>query len=94
MDKIILKSGVLTVVKINRKTKAKMFTNLKIGDKIQLSAGRNSGSYATYIDVVNVGTGERTLSTFNQLPSILNAFELVGHLQVVSNINKDVKANV
>lgn len=77
---IILKSNIVTVTKINRKTKAKMFENLKEGDKIEFSvplkyAGHNRGTYATYIEVKNLETGEKTQSSFNQLPSILNAFE-------------------
>lgn len=81
MDQIVLESDTLVVTKINRKTKAKMFENLKVGDKIKFSvpikyAGRNHGSYATYILIKNIETGETTHSSFNQLPSILDAFEL------------------
>lgn len=80
MDKIILKSDIITVKKINRKTKAKMFENLRVGDKLEFLvpiqyAGHNRGTYATYIIVKNLGTGETTASSFNQLPTILNAFE-------------------
>lgn len=64
---------------IKRKTKAKMFRNLNIGDKIKFSvpleyAGCNRGTYATYITVTNLQTGEKTQSSFNQLPKILDAF--------------------
>lgn len=80
MDTIILESKVVIITKINRKTKAKMFENLNIGDKIKFSvplkrAGRNRGTYATYIKVENINTGETTNSSFNQLPIILDAFE-------------------
>lgn len=80
LDTIYLKSDILVVTKINKKTKAKMFENLKVGDKIEFSvpikyAGRNHGSYATYIGVRNVETGEETSSSFNQLPTVLRAFE-------------------
>lgn len=80
MESIILKSDVLTVTKINRKTKAKMFENLKVGDKIEFSvpikqAGRSRGTYATYIKAINISTNEETFSSFNQLPSVLDAFE-------------------
>lgn len=80
MDNIILSSGVLVVTKINRKTKAKMFESLKVGSCVEFSvpikqAGRNRGSYATYIEAKNVETGETNRSSFNQLPSILDAFE-------------------
>lgn len=77
---IILKSEIVTVSKINKKTKAKMFENLKVGDQIEFSvplkaAGRNRGTYATYIMVKNIKTGESTSSSFNQLPIIMSAFE-------------------
>jgi len=80
LDTISLKSDIITVTKILRKTKAKMFENLKVGDKIEFSvpikhAGSNRGTYATYIGVRNVETGEETSSSFNQLPTILHAFE-------------------
>ncbi|ALA47963.1 hypothetical protein ABE137_12355 [Brevibacillus laterosporus] len=80
-DSIVLRSNILKITKINRKTKAKMFENLKVGSKIEMSvpvkyAGRNRGSYATYIAVRNIETGETTSSSFNQLPSILDAFEI------------------
>lgn len=81
MDTIILHSGILQVTKINRKTKAKMFKNLKVGDTIEFSvpikqAGKGvSGTYATYIRAVNINTGEETNSSFNQIPIILEAFE-------------------
>ena len=80
IDTIFLKSDVLIVTKINKKTKAKMFENLKVGDKIEFCvpikhAGSNRGTYATYIGVRNVETGEETSSSFNQLPTVLRAFE-------------------
>lgn len=80
MDNMILKSELLTVTKINRKTKAKMFEHLVVGDIIEFSvpikeAGRNSGTYATYIKATNIKTGETTSSSFNQLPAVLKAFE-------------------
>ncbi|HEY5561962.1 MAG TPA: hypothetical protein VIK72_09465 [Clostridiaceae bacterium] len=83
MDTIILKSDIITVTKINRKTKAKMFENLKVGDKIEFSvpikhAGSNRGTYATYIGVRNVETREETSISFNQLPTVLRAFEFEG----------------
>lgn len=81
MNPIYLTSDILTITKINRKTKAKMFENLKVGDKIRFSvplkyAGRNRGTYATYIEIMNMKTYEKTHSSFNQLPIILDAFEL------------------
>jgi len=80
MNTIILKSSVQIVTKINRKTKAKLFKDLNVGDKIEFSvlikrAGSNRGTYATYIEIRNIDTDEYTFSSFNQLPSILDTFE-------------------
>lgn len=80
MNTIMLTSPILTVTNINRKTKAQMFKNLKVGDKIELYvpvkyAGRNRGTYATYITAKNVNTGETTQSSFNQISYLLDAFE-------------------
>ena len=57
-----------------------MFCNLNVGDKIKFSvpikyAGCNKGTYATYIKITNLKTGEITESSFNQLPKILDAFD-------------------
>lgn len=80
VDKIILKSDILEVTKIKRKTKAKMFENLIAGSKLKFIvpieyAGRNHGTYATYITIKNIDTGEKTTSSFNQITRILDAFE-------------------
>ena len=55
---IILKSPIITVTNIKRKTKAKMFCNLQVGDKIGFSvpikyAGCNRCTYATYITSIS-----------------------------------------
>jgi len=80
MSTIVLKSGLMKITKIVKKSQAGMFKNLKVGDIIECSvdvayAGRNGGSHATYMDVRNVQTGEKTSKSFNQLPSILSQFE-------------------
>ncbi|TVX86023.1 hypothetical protein [Paenibacillus agilis] len=80
MDAIVMSSKVLVVTQINRKTKAQMFQNLKLGSKIQLSipvkrAGTGRGTYASYICTENVDTSETNYSSFNQLPALLSAFE-------------------
>lgn len=77
---IMLRSDPITISKILKKTKAKMFENLKMGDSIEFSvplkpAGRNKGTYATYITIKNLKTGEETQSSFNQLPIVLKSFE-------------------
>lgn len=68
------------VTKINRKTKAKMFSNLTVGSKVQFSipikyAGMGRGTHASYIHCKDLSTGEINYSSFNQLPNILDAFE-------------------
>ena len=76
-----LKSEVLIITAIKRKTKAKMLESLKIGDKICLTVdaspvGSNRGTYASYIEVKNLQDGERTFFSFNQISTLYNAFEL------------------
>lgn len=80
---IIMKSKKVKIIKINRKTKAQMFKNLKENDLIifELSikrSGRNydTGTYASYIKITNLETNEYTYKSSNELSNILNAFEL------------------
>jgi len=79
---IILRSNTLVVKDVIKKTSAKMFKDLNIGDKIELSvpvkyAGHNRGTtYSTYIRTINLNTGESVLNSFNQLPKLLGCFEL------------------
>jgi len=79
---IILKSTVLEVKKVLNKTKAEMFKDLKVGDRIELSipvkyAGSNGGSYASYIKAENITTRDANYSSFNQMPSKLLNFEFI-----------------
>lgn len=81
-ENILLKSNILVVNRIIKKTRAKMFKNLKVGDEIQLSvevayAGRNGGTHATYILIENLRTGEFTAKSFNEISIILDNFELI-----------------
>ena len=81
---ITLKSGILEVKEVKKKTRAKMFEDLKVGDRIQLSipvdyAGTlhsSSGTMASYITAENLETGETTRASFNQMPRRLEVFEL------------------
>lgn len=85
MDNIILKSDILEVKKIKKKTRAQMFENLEVGDSIILyipvaHAGTlhsSSGTMASYITAENLETGETTKASFNQMPKRLNVFEFV-----------------
>ena len=80
---IILKSNTLVVNRILKKTRAKLFRDLKVGDKLELSvevkkyAGINRNTYATYIVVENVKTKEVVGKSFNELPRLLDKFELI-----------------
>lgn len=77
---IILKSDILEVTEIKKKTSAKMFKDLKIGDRILLTipvkyAGMNRGTYASYIRIENLSNGDYTHKSFNQITSLLSLFE-------------------
>ena len=80
---IVLKSNVLIVEGIKRKTSAKMFKNIEIGDKLRLSAdvdyaGSNGGgsTYATYIKCDNLSKNDVAYKSFNEMPRFLNMFKL------------------
>lgn len=68
-------------IAINKKTKAKMFQNVEVGDIVIFSVpikavGRSRGrSYAVEIRCVNVTKNEDTCLTFNELSRILRYFE-------------------
>lgn len=77
---ISLRSDILEVTKIVKKTKAEMFKDLKVGSKIQLSVlaesvGGNRGTYASYITIKNLETGDYSHKSFNQIGSVLDKFE-------------------
>lgn len=77
---ITLSSEKYQVIGINKKSTADMFKNLKLGSLIKIEAElkhvENKRGSATYIKVTNLNTKESTLKSFNQLPKILEAFEL------------------
>lgn len=77
---IILESKILRIDKILKKSSAKMFADLKVGDTVKFSvdlkrAGRNGGSYATYIKAEHLESGNTNYSSFNQMSSIISRFE-------------------
>lgn len=79
-----MKSPKYRVIRILKKTKAEMFGEIEAGDIIQFSvpierAGSNRGStYSTNIRVRNISKSADQLAfkTFNQLPSLIEYFEL------------------
>lgn len=81
--KIILKSEVLVIKEIKKKTKAKNLESLKVGDSIQLSVdaspvGRNKGTYAAYIKIEDLQTGKCNYKSFNQIGDLYRTFEFCG----------------
>ncbi len=81
MNKITMTSKVIEVTEIKKKTKAKMFKNLKVGSRVVLSieaktAGQNRGTYSSYIQIRNIDTNEVTCSSFNEIETRLNCFGL------------------
>jgi len=75
-------SGQFLVREIVKKTKTKMFCNLKVNDlidmRVDLNAtgyGRN-GIYAKYITCKNLETNETVELSFNQLPKVLMCFDI------------------
>lgn len=78
---VLMKGEILEVRKIVRK--AKLFSEIMVGDRLQLEigvsgSGRSSrGIYANYITVSNLKTGDKVLKSFNQIGSILDCFEFV-----------------
>ena len=79
---IVLRSGPLVVKTVLKKTTAKLFKDLKVGNRIELfvrleAAGSRRGrTYSTYIKVMNLDTEEVVSKSFNELPKLLDNFEL------------------
>ena len=83
MIEIKLSSPKYKIVKLNRKTKAKGFCDLKVGDIIYFQTeiaptGRNGNHlYAAVIDCLEATTNKYIGSfTYNSSPKYLNIFEL------------------
>lgn len=80
MADLTMKSNIVRVSKIVKKTRAKMFEDFQVGDEIRLSVeaetvGGNRGrSYAVDVLIENITQNRRAYKTFNQL-SVLNNFE-------------------
>lgn len=83
-NQIYLTSPTLKVTKILKKTNAKHFKELKIGDEFQIRSklsrvGRNGNSlYATNLEFSkNSGEFVKTFHTYNTIEKYLVCFELV-----------------
>ena len=75
---LTMRSDVVVVNKILKKTRARVFENFEVGDRIQLSVeaesvgGSRGRSYAADIRVSNLTKGEHTFKTFNTLDPLYN----------------------
>ena len=82
MDKIELKSVLIKITSVKKKTKAHMLESLSVGDVIQLSieaarVGMNRGrTYSPYIEIKNIKTGEITHKSFNEIGILYRTFDL------------------
>lgn len=97
---IILESKKLLILDIKRKTKAKMFCDVKVGDILQLSVpvARVGINYAIHIKIKNLNSGQVTYKTFNQITPLLNCFEIreiddkmaEGKVWIITNDNMEI----
>lgn len=75
LSKFLLKSDVLRVTRIVKNTGAKFFKDLKVGDAIEMSATVQQGSGATFVEILNLETGESISHSFNNAIRFLDLFE-------------------
>ena len=78
---IVMESKTLRISKILKKSSAKMFSDLKVGDTVKFSVDLKragcgiSSTYATYIKAEHLESGNTNHSSFNQMSSIISRFE-------------------
>jgi hypothetical protein len=79
---ISLKSEELVVKSVLKRTRAGIFGDIDIGDKIQLSmtiedttGASHGGIYATYITAKNLQTGEESLHSQTRIHKFVQCFE-------------------
>ena len=82
MNIIKMESKQLRVVGIKKRTSAKMFKDIRVGDKLIFSTEVNSvgrgyrgRSYACGIHIENISNGDSTTKTYNQTGFIYDCFE-------------------
>lgn len=78
-NKLTLKTTA-TCTEIHKKSQSPAFKDLKNGDVIEFSveikrAGRNRGTYATYIRCFNPQTNQVSNLSFNQIARTLDCFK-------------------
>lgn len=73
--------GKFFVTEVKKRTQAKLFKHLGIGDIVIFSvplkrAGCNDGrTYASYVAIENLNNGEKITKSFNQIARCLECFE-------------------
>lgn len=78
---ILLSSELLTVTKILKKTSAKFFKDLRVGDVIQIVGTlkrqeRGRELYAFHLTVENIWTGETRVESITNICNRLESFEV------------------
>lgn len=79
---ILMESKVYVVDKIKKKTTSNFFKNVNVGHKLKFTvpiahAGSSRGrTYSVIITTHNLTTDEKVYKTFNELPKLLENFEL------------------
>lgn len=76
---MILKCNAICT-EVHKKSQSPAFKELQVGDCIEFSvriqtAGRNKGTYATYIRCFNPKTNQVSELSFNQIGKTLSCFE-------------------
>lgn len=80
---ILMQSNVFEVIEKKKNTKSVFFKDVEVGHRLVFSvplkrAGSSRGrSYAVYVTVTNVDTNKSDAYSFNQLPNLLDNFELI-----------------
>jgi hypothetical protein len=80
---MLLQSKTLTIKTINKKTKAKFFEDVSVGDLLQVSmelrhtgSASGGGTYASYLTIKNLSNGTSTINSQSQLVNNLKNFEI------------------
>lgn len=82
MDNNLSISNKFIVKEIIKKSQAKMFKNLNVGDSVEfrldikhVGSGSKGRTYAPGLKIINLKTKESTIKTLNELPKILENFK-------------------
>lgn len=80
MSSVILRSRRLVITDIRKKTTARLFTDLKVGDNFRFTVqlknttGASSGLYALSVRVSNLTTGDSKVFSQNEVLKYLDCF--------------------